>query len=377
MALISVIVPIFNGSRFLPHFFGSLNLALPANSQVILVDDGSTEPVFEAVPEIPHASEVIRLRNDDNLGYSAAVNRGFAASKGDYVIQLNTDLILDRDCIVEMINLLESRTKVGIVGSKLLFPTTDLVQHSGMGFGHHSKRHIYFQLPANHPLCCITRPIQIMTGATVAATRQVLDEIGPLDEDYFNCNEDIDHCLKAITRGYTNYVCSESVAYHWVSQSGPARFSKIRESEAIFWSRWGRRYEVDLDRFVEESIAHLLHSNSNLTGYQYDVLNLCRSNDELLVFTALEKYWPGIMSRMYHMRQFSNPGDTIWLTMVTPHWYQENPRPFIYVVDRYRQLSENRLWFRNRTRLVVEEVIVDLTGCAMTVSEFLSQPDIP
>jgi len=377
VASVSVIVPIFNGIRFLRQFFDSLNLSLPAGSQVILVDDGSTEPVFEAVPELPLAGDLVRIRSEENRGYAAAVNRGFAASKGDYVVQLNTDLVLERESIVKMIELIESRPKVGIVGSKLLFPTTGLVQHIGMGFGYHSKRHIYFQLPANHPLCRVTRPLQVMTGATVAFTRQVLEGIGPLDERYFNYNEDLDHCLKAVAKGYTNYVCSESVAYHWVSQSGPARFVKMRESEAVFWSRWGGHYAVDLGKYMDESVAYLLESNSDLVDRQFDALNLCRSNDETLIFATLEKYWRGITSRIYHIRQFNNPSHTIWLPMATPYWYQDNPRPFIYVVDRHRQLIENRLWFLNRTRLVGEEIIVDLSGCAMTVSEFLDGLDAP
>jgi GT2 family glycosyltransferase len=369
---VSVIIPIFNGSRYLSAFFETLKQALPSDTQLILIDDGSTEPVFEAVPALPNASEVIRIRNDHNQGYSVAVNQGFSRSSGDYIVQLNTDLILDPDCIIEMVNLINTKNGVGIVGSKLLFPTTELIQHIGMTFGYHSKKHVYFQLPADHPLCCKTRPMQIMTGATVAMTRQLLDKIGPLDERYFNYNEDIDHCLKAATRGYTNYTCADSIAYHWVSQSGPARFGKIKESEAIFWSNWGSKYDIDLSTFIDEAVHHLIDYDENLLGLDFDIINLCRSNDEKIAISVLEQYWPGIASRVYHYRQFNIPGEMIWLTMALPYWLQENPKPFIYIVDRHQYLSENRLWFRNRMRLVNEEIVVDLTGCAIPLTEFLS-----
>ena len=52
MPQVSVIVPIFNGVAFLPAFFESLDAALPHGSQVILVDDGSTEPIWDTVPPL-------------------------------------------------------------------------------------------------------------------------------------------------------------------------------------------------------------------------------------------------------------------------------------------------------------------------------------
>jgi glycosyltransferase involved in cell wall biosynthesis len=61
---VSVVIPIFNGKAFLPAFFESLSSALPNATQVILVDDASTEPVWETVPEFPAAQSVLRLQNE-------------------------------------------------------------------------------------------------------------------------------------------------------------------------------------------------------------------------------------------------------------------------------------------------------------------------
>jgi glycosyltransferase involved in cell wall biosynthesis len=115
----SVIVPIFNGITLLPTFFDSLTAALPDGSELVLVDDGSTEPVWEAVPDFPSVESLLRLRNDANLGYSVAVNRAFAATTGEVVVQLNTDLILHPECITAMIDLIQREEGVGIVGSIL------------------------------------------------------------------------------------------------------------------------------------------------------------------------------------------------------------------------------------------------------------------
>lgn len=369
MSSVSVIVPIFNGIAFLPSFFQSLSSALPDQSQLILVDDGSSEPVFDTVPEIPKTSDVLRLRNHGNLGYSVAVNRGFDAAKGDIIVQLNTDLILHANSITAMIDLIEHEPKVGIVGSKLIFPTTGLVQHVGMAFGQNTKPHVYFELPSTHPLCEKTRECQITTGATVGMTRVVLEKLGPLDERYFNCNEDIDHCLKARRLGLRNFVCAESLAYHWHSQSGPARFARVEASEAAFWSTWGGAFEIDLGKFVDEALDHVLAETPSLDAASFEVLNLSRGVDESIILDRLSRRWPGIRDRVRDVRQLNNPVERVWLPMVLPYWVVTEPRPFIYLVDRYRELEENVLWFQNRRRIVEDELIVDLSAAVVRTSE--------
>lgn len=369
MPRVSVIVPLFNGIAFLPAFFDSLSAALPDDTQLVLVDDGSTEPVWDVVPEFDKAGAVVRLQNDTNLGYSVAVNRGFKAATGELIVQLNTDLILEPRCITAMVDLIAREERVGIVGSKLVFPTTGLVEHVGMAFGNHTKPKFFFELPARHPLCAKTRELQIMTGATVAMTRRVLDRLGPLDESYFNHNEDIDHCLLAVKHGLRNFVCAESVAHHWRSHSGPARFARRAASEAMLWSRWGGGYEVDLGRFVDEALDHLLLETPELDGFPFEVLDLSRGADRQIVLERIGRRWPGADARVRDYRQMNNPAEQLRLPLLLPHWVPAEPTPFLYLVDGYRELEENALWFETRSQIVTEEVIVDLKGVAVTTSE--------
>jgi GT2 family glycosyltransferase len=366
---VSVIVPIFNGMAFLPAFFDSLAAALPDDSELILVDDGSDEPVWNTVPDFARAGSIVRLKNERNVGYSATVNRGFAAATGEIVVQLNTDLVLDPACVEAMIEVIARERRVGIVGSKLVFPTTGLIQHIGMAFGNFTKPHIYAELPATHPLCRVTREVQIMTGATVAMTRRVLDRLGPLDTQYFNVNEDIEHCLLAIRQGLRNFVSADSVAYHWKSRSGPARFARMDAGEAMFWSRWGATRDVDLARFVSEALEHVLGQAPRLADIPFQILDLSRGADRDIVSSCLERHWRGIETRIRHFRQTNNLGGGLQLPLVLPHWIANDPTPFVYLVDRYRELEENELWFESRRQIVEDELIVDLTGAALPTSE--------
>jgi hypothetical protein len=230
----SIIVPIFNGRRYLAAFFDSLLRAEPPSTEYILIDDGSTEDIAGGIPESFVDKHVHFLRNRENLGYAASVNRAFRACSGDIIFQLNTDLILDPNCLFAMTREIQRYSSPGIVGSKLIYPQTQRVQHAGMALGDHTKRHVFRGASINHPLVDRNRPMTVLTGATVAMTRQALDDVGPLDERYYNHNEDIDHCLRADFLGYQNIYCADSVAYHWESQSGPERFGMVAQDSPHF-----------------------------------------------------------------------------------------------------------------------------------------------
>ena len=200
----------------------------------------------------------------------------------------------------------------------------------------------------------------------------MLDRLGPLDERYFNHDEDLDYCMRALDQGLWNFTCAESVAHHWESQSGPARFARTEASDARFWSRWGGRYHVDLGRFVDEGLDHVLAEAPHLAATAFQVLDLSRGDDQPVVLERLYQRWTGLSDRHRHYRQMDNPASRLWLSLLVPHWVVNEPTPFIYVVDRYRELEENSLWFDSRRRVVEDELIVDLNAVVVRTSATLA-----
>ncbi|MGN6556683.1 MAG: glycosyltransferase family 2 protein [Solirubrobacterales bacterium] len=371
MPTVSVIVPLFNGMPHLDAFFESLVAALPERAQVIIVDDGSTEPVLDVVPEIPRADEVVCLRNETNLGNAGAVNRAFEVASGEILVQLNSDLVLDPNCIGGMVKAIEQGgSDLGIVGSKLVYPTTGRTQSVGLAFGLSSKPHIFRHMPENHPLCSRSRDVQMVTGATVAMTRRVLEQLGPLDDRLYNHNLDLDHCLRAVSHGLRNYMCADSLAYHWRNRSGVIRYARVEAAEAAFWAKWGGKYRVDLGKYFDESIDHLLATNPQLQTAPFTVLDLSRSADQSIALESLEARWQGIRGTVRDYTQRSNGSEYLWLPLLVPNWTIHEPTPFIYLVDSHRELEENAMWLARRRAVVAEEVIVDLSASVFATSEF-------
>ncbi len=379
MPSVSVVVATYNGMEHLDAFFESLAVALPDRAEVIVVDDCSPEPVLEAVPELSRAERVVYLRNESNLGHSGTLNRGLSAATGEVLVQLNSDLVLGESCISAMVEAIEREgCNVGIVGSRLLYPTTGRTQTVGLAFGLHSKRHVFRHLPADHALCRRSREVQVLSSATAALTRRVLDRLGPLDEEQYNHNLDLDHCLRARELGLRNYMCADSIAYHWRNRSGPIRYARVEAAEAAFWSKWGGRYNVDLGTFFDEALDQLLSDRPQLEDDPFAILDLTRSADREIAVERLEAQWEGVRGRVRSCRQMNNDSERLWLPLLVPNWLAHEPTPFIYLVDSHIELEENAMWFARRRGIVREEIIVDLSASACTTSEFLAwQAGVP
>jgi hypothetical protein len=202
-------------------------------------------------------------------------------------------------------------------------------------------------------------------------TKQVLGVIGPLDERYYNTHENFVHCLVAQERGYVNYVCADSVVHHWVGQSGPARFARVEEDDALFWAEWASRRRVDLGTSLDESLDHALGAHPEMADYAFEPIRLCRSQDESILLERIEQQWPGASQRLHDTRIFNSAHEKLWLPMELPFRAMMSPAPYIYIVDRISQLAENRLWFEARKRIVTTEMIVDARAVVVTSDELL------
>lgn len=89
MPSISIITPFLNGLDLLPDFErATLGAAL------VLIDNGSDEPTAEALRSMP-AERGIVLRNENNIGFAAANNQGYARATGDIIVFLNSDIAGD------------------------------------------------------------------------------------------------------------------------------------------------------------------------------------------------------------------------------------------------------------------------------------------
>lgn len=211
--LVSVVIPNWNGKRFLSGCLDSLLCQTYRNLEIIIVDNGSHDGSVEFLKD--NYPQVHLVTFPHNTGFSIAVNRGIRESQGEMVSLLNNDTIVDRNWLGEMVKALHEHPEVGSVGCKMLaYDDSFVLDGAGDGYrrgglpgriGHRERDTGRFDVP---------RYILGACGGAALYRHDMFEEIGLLDEDYFAYLEDVDFGLRAQSAGYKCFYVPTAIVYH-------------------------------------------------------------------------------------------------------------------------------------------------------------------
>ena len=198
---VSVIIPVWNGSAFLPACLEALLAQAGRPFEIIAVDnassDGSAALVAERYPQ------VTLIRHERNLGFAGGCNAGMRAAAGDILILLNQDTLVEAGWLQALLTAFDNPA-IGIAGCKSLYPGGQVIQHAG-GFIEWPRgwaQHYGYRQP-DGPAWSQAREVDFVTGAALALRRAVLEGIGPLDEGFWpGYYEDADFCWRARAAGF-------------------------------------------------------------------------------------------------------------------------------------------------------------------------------
>lgn len=113
-ALVSVIIPVFNGERYLGQALTSVFRQTYPNLEVIVVDDGSTDQSRKILMDFP----TVKLIMQNNKGVALARNRGLEEARGEFIAFLDQDDRWVREKTIRQVRLLESQPELGFVLAK-------------------------------------------------------------------------------------------------------------------------------------------------------------------------------------------------------------------------------------------------------------------
>lgn len=210
---VSVVIPNWNGKRFLAGCLDSLAKQTYDKVEVIVVDNGSADGSVELLQENYPYIKLVRF--EQNTGFSVAVNAGIRASDSEFVALLNNDTIVEPDWLKEMVRAMREHAEIGSTGCKMLaYDDKELLDGAGDGYrrgglpgriGHREKDKGQFDQE---------RLILGACGGAALYRRSMLNEIGLFDEDYFAYLEDVDLGLRAQSAGYKCLYVPSAVIYH-------------------------------------------------------------------------------------------------------------------------------------------------------------------
>ncbi|MDI6892712.1 MAG: glycosyltransferase family 2 protein [Actinomycetota bacterium] len=211
--------------------------------EVIVVDNASTDGSQDLIKsDFP---QVKLIANDQNLGFSRANNQAVRASKGEYVLLLNSDTVVSDEALGEMIRFMDEHPKAGAATCTLLL-TDGVPQPFIYGedptLSYLVKRILRMLLKGR--FMHDWRGAEVIetdwvTGACMMVRKKTIDEIGLLDENMFMYFEDNDWCYRMRKRGWKIYYCPFVQITHLCGRSAdrPSRKEDYYKSLIYFYRK--------------------------------------------------------------------------------------------------------------------------------------------
>lgn len=128
MVKVSIIVPIYNGEKYIEQCIKSIQNQTFSNFEILIINDGSTDKSLEICRRIANNDQRIRIINQENGGVSKARNKGIELAKGEYITFIDCDDYIDINYIEELYNsCIVNNVKISICGIKVVNIDTNIV----------------------------------------------------------------------------------------------------------------------------------------------------------------------------------------------------------------------------------------------------------
>ena len=222
----SVIIPNYNGARFLKECLGALKEQEYQDFEVIFVDNGSSDDSVELAQSLYPEIRIIQM--GFNSGFAPAVNAGIKASEAKYVLLLNNDTIPFKSFVGNQVKMLKNKPHIFSASAMMIRnDKRELIDDAG---DYYCALGWAFAMGKDKPVedYLVPRACFAACGGAAIYRREVFDTIGLFDEDFFAYLEDIDVGYRALLAGYKNVYNPHARVYHIGSGSSGSRYNDFK-----------------------------------------------------------------------------------------------------------------------------------------------------
>ncbi|MCB9456198.1 MAG: glycosyltransferase family 2 protein [Anaerolineaceae bacterium] len=218
-SVLSIVIPNWNGAKFLPTCLDALARQTYPDIETIIVDnasqDGSQALIKERYPD------VVLLELPENRGFTGACNVGIQMARGEYVALLNNDTEVDPGWSGAVVDAFQRHPEAGFIASKmLLFDQRDHIHTAGDFFtvdGRAGNRGVWQKDDGQFDH---EEYVFSACGGSSVYRKVMLDQIGLLDDDFFFSLEDVDLGWRAQLAGWRCLYTPAAIVYHHLSATG-------------------------------------------------------------------------------------------------------------------------------------------------------------
>lgn len=226
MQKVTIVIPNYNGKKYLEKCFNALRNQSYRDFRTILVDNGSSDGSVEWT--IANYPEVDYVALQTNTGFCGAVNRGIESADTPFVILLNNDTEVDREFVREMLEGISRHKRAFSCQAKMIqFHDRSKTDDAG---NYYCALGWAFARGKNHSPELYNKEEQIFSSCGGAAIyrKAYLEETGLFDEEHFAYLEDMDICYRALLRGYENWYLPKAIVYHVGSGTTGSRYNQFK-----------------------------------------------------------------------------------------------------------------------------------------------------
>ncbi|MDL2216038.1 glycosyltransferase family 2 protein, partial [Ruminococcaceae bacterium OttesenSCG-928-N02] len=228
----SIIIPNLNGEGWLEDSIRSCFAQTETDFEMIIIDNGSTDTSMDIIRRCARDWPLFTIiENEENTGFSYAVNQGIRVAKGEYVVLFNNDAFAEPGWLAALIETADANPKAFSVCSLMLrHATPHLADDAGdyvCILGWACKRGD--GLPAQR--YNQTQRVFSSCGGAALYRKSVLAEIGLFEEVFFAYLEDVDISWRANNLGYENIFCPNARCTHITSATTGSKYNDFKAKQ--------------------------------------------------------------------------------------------------------------------------------------------------
>lgn len=209
---VSIIVLNYNAGDLLIDCVKSLFETSYVNYEVIVVDNASNDGSHKKCKE--RFGRIHLIENTENLGYCEGNNVGIRQAKGEFVVILNPDTIVDPNWLKELVSAfyqygdgMYQPKFLTTTDHSILMSTGNMIQLFGFGYsrGKGEKDNNQFE---NHEI------VGYASGTCLFTSMRIMKKLGMFDSFLFAYHDDLDLCWRAALQGIKSHYVPKSIVYH-------------------------------------------------------------------------------------------------------------------------------------------------------------------
>jgi len=262
--LVSIVLPTFNGSRYIREAVASCLKQTYSPIEVVIVDDGSTDKTQDILESVAARDARVRcVRHKENRGISAALNTGFSHCTGAYWTWTSDDNCFRPNAIAEMVRYLRENLEAGMVYADFTF-----IDDSGREVRTHQVQPRERLLHGN------------TIGPCFLYRREVAEVVGEYSEE-MRLAEDYDYWLRVSARFLMEPLHVNLYSYR--RHAGSLTASESRQAGRV------------ADRALEKHLSSLAWADDEARGHAF--LRLARR-------AAKRREWPRVLRCLWLARRY-------------------------------------------------------------------------